>query len=84
MKRKKKYNPQKEVGKITSSVVGVSLGTKIGYDVAGVAGHGAADKITPAMKTMGIIPTAQAGSSIVGAVSMLGKQPGKKKKRKRR
>jgi len=83
MSRRKKYNPQKEIGKITGSVVGVSLGTKIGYDVAGVAGHGAAAKITPAMKMTSVIPTAQAGSSIIGAVSTLGK-PRRKRRKKRR
>ena len=82
MKRKKKYNPTKEINKITKSVVSVGVGTHVAYGVADVAGHGTAARITPAMKMTTVIPTAQAGSSIIGAVGMLGKP--RKKKRKRR
>lgn len=82
MAKRKKYNPTKEVNKITKSVVSVGVGTHVAYGVADVAGHSSAARITPAMRMTSVIPTAQAGSSIIGAVSMLGKQP-RKKKRKR-
>ena len=80
--KRKKYNPQKEINKITKSVVSVGVGTHVAYGVADVAGHGTAARITPAMKMTTVIPTAQAGSSIIGAVGMLGKKP-RRKKRKR-
>lgn len=79
---KKKYDPVKEVKKITGTTVGVGLGTQIGYKVADVAGHGAAAKITPSMKLMGTIPTVQAGSSLINSLEMLGQTKKRKKKRR--
>lgn len=84
---KKKYNPLKELTKLSKSTTATAIGVTLPHMV--VDKFPASSKTTASgiirtpTKMMGAIPVVQAGGSIIGAVSMLGQTP-KKKYRKRR
>lgn len=80
MGKKKKYDPIKEAGKITGTMVAVGVGSHVGHTVAGIAGHGMPGAITPTTNMMNILPLAQTGGSVIRSMDMF--KPKKRKKRK--
>ena len=79
---KKKYNPNKEIAKITGSMIGVGLGTNIAYKTMDSIPGGHSVNIGSTTKLMGAIPLVQTGGSLMGAMSMLGNVGNTKKKKR--
>ena len=84
--RKKKYNPMKEVNKLTRTTVATGVGAIVPHMVVGAFPAGAAktmasQAITTPTRMMTVIPTMQAGGSIIRSLDML--SPPKRKRRKR-
>jgi len=79
---KKKYKPNKEIAKITSSLVGVNLGSSIAYTTIDKIPSKHTININSTTKLMNTIPLMQTGGSVIGAINMLGDPP-KYKKHKR-
>lgn len=78
-KKKKKYNPQKEIASITGSMVGVSLGTNIAYSITTPI-----STVAPAVSLMGNIPVVQAGGSVIRSLDMLGNTSSPKRRKRKR
>ena len=85
MSKKKKYNPTKEIGKITGSLVATSLGVSIPYQVAGSMPSGtgrtmALQGLGTPTRLMPMIPMVQTGGSIMRSLDMLDVKPKKRRK----
>jgi len=85
-KRKKKYNPTREVGKITGSLVATSFGVSIPYQVAGslpadTARSMALQGLGTPTRLMPVIPMVQTGGSLLRSLDMLDVKPHKKRRR---
>jgi len=79
-RRKRKYNPIKEVGSITGTTAAVLLGGHITSSVAAQVPGGAGLVASP-LRLMNVIPVAHAGGSVIRSLDML--NPPKRKRRKK-
>ena len=79
-KMTKKYNPQKEVAKITATMVGTSVGVNVVGNIGGLSPHTPASIYTAA-GMMGTIPLVQTSGIIMKSFDMLN-PPKKRRKRK--
>lgn len=80
-KKKKKYNPLKEVKSITATQIGVGIGSGLVGSFGGLTPHTPPGVYT-ASGMMGAIPLVQTGGSVIRSFDLL-KQPRKRRKRKR-
>ena len=80
-RKRRRYNPIKEVKSITGTTTGVLIGTytvsKIHSDIGSTA------NVYPALGMMSTIPTVQAGGSLIRSLDMLNVKPKKRRKRRR-
>lgn len=87
MAKKRKYDPMKEVNKLTRTTVATGICVTVPHMVvgafpAGTAKTMASQAITTPTRMMGVVPTVQAGGSIIRAVGTLGQTPKRRKKRR--
>lgn len=80
-KRKKKYDPIKEVNKVTGATTAVLLGGHITHSVAAHV-PGGAGMVTPPLRMMNVIPVVGAGGSVIRSLEMLNTKPKRRKKRR--
>ena len=79
MMSKKKYDPLKEIKKITGSTTGVLVGTYVVGSIGSLSTHTPAGVYT-GIGLMGKMPVVQAGGSLLRSLEMLN-PPKRKKKR---
>ena len=88
MGKRKKYNPIKEINKITGSLVATSFGTMIPYQVAGAMPSGvgktiALQGLAAPTRMMPMIPLVQTSGSLLRSLEMLDVKPYKKRRKRR-
>jgi hypothetical protein len=60
----------------------VGVGTGVTFQIADRVGHGASGMVASPMRMMSVVPTVQAGKTVLGSLSLL-EQPKYKKKIRR-
>lgn len=80
-KRRKKYDPVKEVGKLTGMTTATLLGTHVTSTVAASVPGGSAMVASP-LRMMSTIPVVGAGGSVLRSLEMLNVKPKRKKRRR--
>ena len=86
MSKRKKYNPTKEIGNITGSMVATSMGVSIPYQVAGAMPSGVGKNIAlqglaAPTRMMSMIPLVQTSGSLLRSLEMLDVKPRRRKRR---
>jgi hypothetical protein len=85
-KKRKRYNPMKEVNRLTGTMAATTIGVGVPYQIAnampaGIARTQALASLNAPTSLMPSIGVAQAGGTVIGSLKMLDQSYHRKKKR---